>query len=155
MFFFISVGLILFIDWLNSKTSRNRRSYVKKVTYSKLIYETMYFTGGVFCQNKIQQYPIIDIRYYGTKKWAGKHQEGRIVIYLKSNKNITDIVSTVLHEISHHISMVTRCEEYICYNEILKKFGYEKHPEEIKARNFASQHIQPCIDYLITKGVIE
>ena len=116
----------------------------------------MYFTGSILYENKIKHYPVVDIRYYGTKKWAGRyHNEGRIVIYLKSNESIIDIIDTVLHEISHHISSKTQCEEFILYDKLMVKYGYENHPEEIKARKFASEHLKPCLEYLLSKGVIE
>ena len=116
----------------------------------------MYYTGSILNQNKIKHYPVVDIRYYRTKKWAGRYyNEGRVVIYIRSNESIIDIIDTTLHEISHHISMKTQCEEFEMYDKLLKEYGYDNHPEEIKARKFASEHQKSCIKYLLSKGVIE
>lgn len=128
---------------MKSKFSITNKKYTLKVPYTKLIQETMYYTGSILYENNIKHYPVIDVRYYGTKKWAGRYfNQGKIIIYLKSNDNLIELIDTVLHEISHHISMKIRCEEYLIYDKLMVKYGYDNHPEEIKARKFASEHLK-------------
>ena len=147
---------ILIVGVIKSKFSITNKKYRPKVPYTKLIHETMYYARSILYENKIKHNPVIDIRYYGTKKWAGRYfHQGKIVIYLKSNDTLTELIDTVLHEISHHISMKTQCEEFLMYDKLMLKYGYDEHPEEIKARKFASEHLKPCIEYLLSKGVIE
>lgn len=156
IFIFILGVTFLIVEGIQSLFSITSKNYTIKVPYTKLINETMYYTGSILYENKIKHYPVIDIRYYATKKWAGRYyNQGTIIIYLKSNDNLIELVDTVLHEISHHISMKTQCEEYIQYDKLMVKYGYDNHPEEIKARKFASDHLKPCIEYLLSKGVIE
>ena len=132
-----------------------RKEYVKKVSYTRLVNEVMYYTGGLLHQHGIKHYPKVDIRYYRSKKYAGLHcPEGRIVIYTKSHSDVVQIINTVLHEIGHHFQMKTDTKEFKRYSEYQNQHGYEKNPCEVFARDFASNHQKPCLDYLISKGII-
>ena len=143
----IGIGIIL-ISFGND--------YKRKVPYTRLVNEVMCYTGGLLHQNNIKYYPKLELRYYKHNKWGGLHfPEGRIIIYTKSHSDVTQLISTTLHEIGHHFQMKTDPKEFNRYNEYSKKFGYRKNPCEVYARQFASQHLQPCIDYLLQKGVIE
>lgn len=130
--------------------------YNSNVPLTKLVNEVMYYTGGILHENGIKHYPTVELRYYRHKKWSGLHMgNGTIIIYTKSNSSILDLVDTTLHEISHHISMKTKCDEWVRYDELMKEYSYKNHPEEIKARNFSSKHIQPCIEHLEKGGIIK
>jgi len=143
--------LISLIDILLGR----RKKYLKKVPYTRLVFETMYYTGGLLHQNGIKVYPQVDIRYYRSKKYLGIHcPEGRIIIYTKSHSDVVQIINTVLHEIGHHFQMKTDTKEFKRYSEYQNQHGYEKNPCEIYARDFASLHQQPCLDFLLAKGII-
>ena len=130
--------------------------YVRKVPYTRLINEVMCYTGVLLNQNNIKYYPQIEIRYYKHKKWGGLHfTDGKIIIYTKSHQDVTQLISTILHEIGHHFQMKTDPKEYNRYKEYSKKYGYKNNPCEVYARQFASQNLQPCIDFLLQKGIIE
>ena len=152
----VIVGGILFvIELFQQLFVVEEQTYVRKVTYSKLIHETIFYTGGLLNQNKIKQYPTVDIRYYKHSKWGGLHYgNGKVVIYTKSHKDVHEIVNTVLHEIGHHLQMKTDPKEYNRYNEYEKIHGYWFNPCEIYARDFSTKHLQPCIEYLESKGII-
>ena len=133
----------------------DRKEYIKKVPYTRLVFETMYYTGGLLHQNGIKVYPQVDIKYYHSKKYLGIHcPEGRIVIYTQSHSSVIQIVNTVLHEVGHHFQMKTDSKEYKRYSDYQNQYGYEKNPCEIYARDFASLHQQPCLDFLLAKGII-
>ncbi len=129
--------------------------YKSTVPLTRLVNEVMNYTGEIFNENGIKHYPVLELRYYKHKKWLGLHRgDGTIIIYTKSNTTVQILIDTTLHEISHHISMKTKCDSWVRYDQILKEIGYQKHPEEIKARNFASQNLEPCLKYLLEKNVI-
>lgn len=149
-------GIVLLIIGIGIIVIPINYDYKRKVPYTRLVNEVMCYTGGLLQQNNIKYYPRVELRYYKHKKWGGLHYaEGKIVVYTKSHADVTQLVSTILHEIGHHFQMLTDPKEYNRYNDYSKKFGYENNPCEVYAQQFASQHLQPCIDYLLTKGIIE
>ena len=113
--------------------------YIRKVPYTKLVNEVMYYTGRLLNQNNIKYFPRIELRYYRNKKRNGFHlPEGKIIIYTKSHSDVTQLISTTLHEIGHHFQMKTDPKEFNRYSDYSKKFGYENNPCEVYARQFAS-----------------
>jgi len=133
----------------------NRKKYVKKVPYTQLVNEVMYYTGGLLHQNGIKIYPQVEVRYYKNKQFAGLHYpEGRIVIYTKSHTDVIQIVNTVLHEVGHHFQMKTDSKEYKRYSEYQKVYKWEDNPCEKFACEFASKHQQYCLDFLLSKDII-
>ncbi len=150
------VGITLLIIGIGIILIPSNDDYIRKVPYTQLVNEVMCYTGSLLHQNNIKYYPQLQLRYYKHVKWGGVHfAEGKIVIYTKSHADVTQLVSTTLHEIGHHFQMKTDPKEFNKYIEYSKKFGYDKNPCEVYARQFASQHLQPCIDYLLSKNVIE
>ena len=132
-----------------------RKKYVKKVPYTQLVNEVMYYTGGLLHQNGIKIYPQVEVRYYKNKQFAGLHYpEGRIVIYTKSHTDVIQIVNTVLHEVGHHFQMKTDSKEYKRYSEYQKVYKWEDNPCEKFACEFASKHQQYCLDFLLSKDII-
>ncbi len=155
---FVIIGFILgyfLIDIVVDLIFPKEYKYKSNVPYTTLVNETMYFTGKILKQNNIKDFPKVEIRYYQYSKWCGKFLNGTIIIYIKSHTSVEQIIENTLHEMSHFISNMNKCDEYIRYNTLLKEVGYEKHPEEIKARKFARVNLNDCLKYLEKKGVIE
>lgn len=76
-----------------------------------------------------------------------------IIIHLKSHKgDLTEICSTVLHEIMHHIQSKKDPE----FRKLLnyKKYGYSNNRIEVEARAFENLYCQNCMKDLCEKGVI-
>ncbi len=149
-------GITLLIIVIGIILIPSDNEYIRKAPYTRLVNEVMCYTGGLLQQNNIKYFPHVELRYYRNKKRNGLHlSEGKIIIYTKSHTDVTQLISTTLHEIGHHFQMKTDPKEFNMYNDYSKKFGYENNPCEVYARQFASQHLLPCIDYLLSKGVIE
>ena len=87
------------------------------------------------------------IRYYNHTKVEGCYCSYNkcIIIYLTPEKSIREVVDTLLHEYKHHIDMRTQ-KEVRLYSKQLNEFGYDSHPMEITAREFARQHRDKCFE---------
>ncbi len=134
---------------------KENRGYKSNVPMTQLVHQTILFTNDILCKNGIKHFPSFEIRYYKHSKWAGFHSNnGMITIYLKSHQTISQIVDTTLHEVSHHISMKVKNDSWVRYDELMKIYGYHNHPEELKARSFASKHLDDCLTYLENRKII-
>ena len=86
-----------------------------------------------------------EIRYYNHTKVEGYYcgYTKNITVYITPEKRIIDVVDTLLHEYQHHIDMRTQ-REIRLYSKQLSEFGYDNHPMEVVAREFARQHRDEC-----------
>lgn len=88
-----------------------------------------------------------EIRYYNHNKVEGCYcgYNKKITVYITPEKRIIDVVDTLLHEYQHHIEMRTQ-KEVRLYSKQLSEFGYDSHPMEITARNFAQKYRDTCFE---------
>lgn len=129
------------------------RYWVTCVPYARLVRETIYFTGGILAEKGIRYYPSFTLRYYRHSKYAGVFN-GEVVIYLKSNSDIPELVDTVLHEVQHYIQSRTD-RHYKLYGRYTAERGYRDNPFEIECRAFAARHRDECLKYLESKQLIK
>lgn len=87
------------------------------------------------------------INYYNHTKLEGCYcgYTKNITVYITPEKRIIDVVDTLLHEYQHHIDMRTQKEVRLYFKQ-LNVFGYDNHPMEISAREFARQHRDECFE---------
>jgi len=66
----------------------------------------------------------------GSKKTCGWYDpiENKITLFLKPNKTVKDLCSTLIHEYTHY-KQPCRTK----YRKLLNEHGYENHPFEIQA----------------------
>jgi hypothetical protein len=130
----------------------NNKKWKPNVPYTRLVSEIIQFTGPFLAERKIRTYPPFKICYYKHKKYAGVFN-GEVVIYLKSNSDISSLVSTVLHEVAHYQQSKTDTQ-YKKYDALTASVGYWLNPFEIQARAFADQYAESCIKHLASKQLI-
>jgi Zn-dependent peptidase ImmA (M78 family) len=125
------------------------------VSDTKLIQETIVFTGPILREKGVRLYPTFRISNYKHKKFKAYYQDSKIVIYITNNNDIPELVETVLHEVCHHIQfrshLYKNWRPYEYYND--KGWG-RNNPYESEAREFAYEWIEPCIKHLVEKGLI-
>lgn len=87
------------------------------------------------------------INYYNHSKVEGSYCSYNkcIIIYLTPEKSIREVVDTLLHEYKHHIDMRTQ-KEVRLYSKQLNEFGYDSHPMEVVARQFAQKYRDTCFE---------
>ncbi len=87
------------------------------------------------------------INYYNHSKVEGCYCSYNkcIIIYLTPEKSIREVVDTLLHEYKHHIDMRTQ-KEVRLYSKQLNEFGYDSHPMEVVARQFAQKYRDTCFE---------
>ena len=131
-----------------------------KSSYPKLVQEVIYYCSEIFKQHKIKYYPLHEISYYESKRKLGSYfvKQKKIVIYIKSHEGsesekIRQIVHSTLHEVRHHIQLVTN-PDFKNYDNYSKKLSYQKNPFEIDSNNFADKHLDDCITHLKQKNIL-
>jgi hypothetical protein len=55
------------------------------------------------------------------------YQANTIVVYVKHNRNVRDLIDTIIHEFTHQRQAISG------YEKMLKTFGYDAHPLEQEA----------------------
>lgn len=142
-------------------TSREHRilnyDWQKKVSWTRLAREILWFTGPYLAEKGIQYYPGITLRYYSHKTKAGYYHNGikDIVIYVRSHTTIKEFVDTVLHEVCHHIQNHEQAKQFNkLYDAYTDRFGYYDNPFEVESRRFAGEHTTACLEHLYRKNII-
>lgn len=123
------------------------------VPYTVLVRETIHYTGDTLVRKKINHFPNFRIRYYKHRKWAGLFT-GEVVVYVKPDHDIPDLVNTTLHEVMHYIQS-RKSRQYKYYDHYSRTLGYWNNPLEVEARTFASDNLEACLEYLESKQIIK
>jgi hypothetical protein len=55
----------------------------------------------------------------------------------------------------HHIQLMTDYQEYKKYSDYQKVYKWEDNPCEKFACEYAKKNLDPCLAYLVNKGIIE
>ena len=74
-----------------------------------------------------------------------EHHNRLIIIYISNDVKVFDLVDTILHEYFHHLDIVNK-KSAAEYSRLLNEIGYDNHPMEVTARNFAKQHRLKCFE---------
>jgi hypothetical protein len=141
-----------FISNVQQIISNNYKLNTSKIQFCR---EVVLWTGTILRANGVKYYPSISVKYNSSPKYFGvyTYSANSITIYLKNHKgDLSEICSTVLHEVMHHIQSKKDRE----FKKLLnyKKYGYYNNRIEVEARAFEKQYCQICMIDLCKKGVI-
>lgn len=130
-----------------------KKKWIRRVPYTHLVREAIYYTGSILYEKKIKNYPTFKIYYYKHKKFMGVFN-GVVIIYIKSNPDMPTLVNTILHEVKHYMQSKTD-KQFKRYDEFTNIYGYYDNPFEIESRAFADEHCDACLKYLESKQMIK
>jgi len=143
--FFIIYFTILFLLYLRvSFLTRNRKVNQLNIGKKKLVNDVLEFCITNFPSKRQVSFQI---RYYQHTKVMGRyeHHNRLIIIYISNDVKVFDLVDTILHEYFHHLDIVNK-KSAAEYSRLLNEIGYDNHPMEVTARNFAKQHRLKCFE---------
>ena len=91
-------------------------------------------------------YPIVEVKYYKTKKVSGDYCSSNqiIRIFVNNHQTIDELIDTCIHEYVHYIQMPFQTNQ-VEYNKFNKTRGNHKNPYEIEARERAAFYTPKCI----------
>jgi hypothetical protein len=149
---FILYFLTLFVIYVvmtikESRTNNHRSAKIRdlKISKKKMVENVLQWCEINHSIPKYRGKLSFKINYYSHSKVEGCYcgYTRTIILYLKNEKKVIDVIDTILHEYQHHIEMRTQ-KEVRLYSKQLSEFGYDNHPMEISARKFAKQHRDTC-----------
>lgn len=148
--YFLTLFLIYVVMTIKESKANNYRSAkIKdlKITNKKMVENVLQWCETNYSTPKNRGKLSFKINYYNHTKLEGCYcgYNKNITVYITQEKRIIDVVDTLLHEYQHHIEM-RRQKEVRLYSKQLSEFGYDNHPMEITAREFARQHRNECFE---------
>lgn len=155
----VEIGFILYFSTLfliyvvmtirDSSINKNKSAKISdlKISKKKMVESVLQWCESNHSIPKYRGKLSYKINYYNHTKLEGCYcgYNKNITIYITPEKRIIDVVDTLLHEYQHHIEMRTQ-KEVRLYSKQLSEFGYDSHPMEITAREFAKQHRDKCFE---------
>jgi len=149
----VLVIILLPIEWFDKKLSLKK--WKPMVSDTKLIQETIHFTGPILCEKGVRHYPTFQISRYKHKKFRGYYRDSKIVIYIKNFDDIPQLIETVLHEVCHHIQYRSKLyKHWKSYESYDRLWGNYNNPYESEARDFGAEWTEACIKHLEEKKII-
>lgn len=151
---FLLYFLTLFVIYVvmtirDSLINKNKSAKISdlKISKKKLVENVLQWCELNHSTPKYRGKLSYKINYYNHSKLEGCYcgYTKNITVYITPEKRIIDVVDTLLHEYQHHIEMRTQ-KEVRLYSKQLSEFGYDSHPMEITARDFARQHRDTCFE---------
>ena len=94
---------------------------------------------GLPKRKSIPKFSIVKGKESGTYGHYLSDEE-TIRVYYDECKSVGNLISTFIHEYTHHIQNLSK------YDSILEKVGYRNHPMEIEANENAREHKQTCLE---------
>lgn len=147
LYFLILFLICVFMTFRDSKTKNNKSAKIKdlRISKKKMVENVLQWCETNHSIPKKRGKLSYKINYYNHTKldgcYCGHNKE--ITIYLTNEKKIIEVVDALLHEYQHHIDMSTQKEVKLYFKQ-LNDFGYDTHPMEITARNFAEKNRDQC-----------
>lgn len=149
----VLVIILLPVEMFDKRLSLKK--WKPMVTDTKLVQETILFTGPILREKGVRHYPTFRISNYKHKKFKGYYRDSKIVIYRCNNSDTPELIETVLHEVCHHIQFRSQLyknwRSYQYYND--SGWG-RNNPYESDANEFSYEWIEPCIKHLEEKKII-
>lgn len=151
LYFSIACFVFSFLVYL----FRPKDTYRLNTSNVQFCREVMKWTGPILIAHGVRYFPSITVRYNKKSRKMGAYipSTNSIVIYLKSHEgDLSEICSTVLHEIKHHIQSKKDPEfrKLLNYN----KYGYYNNRIEQEAREFENAFSKQCLSDLCNKGIV-
>lgn len=152
LYFSIGCFVLAFFAYLMDDGNK----YALNTSYIQFCREVMKWTGPILVAEGIKYYPSITVRYNKSSRKMGVYipSTNSIVIYLKSHEgDLSEICSTVLHEIKHHI----QSKKDPAFRKLMnyKKYGYYDNRIEVEARAFELTYCKKCLADLCKKGILK
>lgn len=155
----VEIGFILYFSTLfliyvvmtirDSLINKNMSAKIRdlRISKKKMVENVLQWCELNHSTSKYRGKLSYKINYYSHSKVEGSYcgYTKKITIYITPEKRIIDVVDTLLHEYQHHIDMRTQREVRL-YSKQLSEFGYDNHPMEITARDFARLHRDTCFE---------
>ncbi|MBN2836166.1 MAG: ImmA/IrrE family metallo-endopeptidase [Candidatus Delongbacteria bacterium] len=138
--------------YLINRITTNQK-WIKIASYTLLVEQTIYYSNDILYSLKIDNFPFYEVSYHKHQGYLGKFTS-RVIIYTKNHNSVKDLVDTVLHEIAHYIQKQTD-PDFHNYDLYTKTYGSWNNRFEVEAREFASQHVDKCLLYLESKGLVK
>jgi len=152
---FYIIGLIS--EYNNSPSPfRKLKNYTLHVPKAKFInYVIEWCKQNMEHPKYHKYYPIVEVKYYKTKKVSGDYSSSnRIIrIFVNNHQTIDELVDTCIHEYVHYLQLPFKTNQ-VEYNKFNKTRGYHKNPYEIEAREKAAFYTPKCIKDLKRLGYI-
>ena len=149
LYFFTLFVIYVFMTIKESKTNNQSSAVIKdlRISKKKMVESVLQWCETNHSIPKKRGKLSYKINYYNHTKLEGSYcgYTKNITIYITPEKRIIDVVDTLLHEYQHHIEMRTQ-KEVRLYSKQLSEIGYDNHPMEITAREFARQHRDECFE---------
>jgi hypothetical protein len=141
------IYVVMTIKESNANKYNSTKIQDLKISKKKLVENVLQWCETNHCIPKYRGKLSFKINYYNHTKVEGCYcgYTRTIILYLKNEKKVIDVIDTILHEYQHHIDMRTQKEVKLYFKQ-LNDFGYENHPMEIAARDFARQHRDTCFE---------
>jgi len=127
LFWLIELGVVTLWDMIYLKTPTKDLSLGQ---IRKIVFETIKWCEANVGTNKCRpSFSILSDRGGSYIKY-GKYmlRDKKILIYRTGCTDVRRVIRTTLHEYQHHL------QDLELYNVILKFVGYNKHPQEVEAR---------------------
>ncbi len=124
---------------INSLTEKLDMMTIKKIVYMSL----------GWCEKNLSKdghrkppYKISIRKQTGGEPCYGQYEDETktITIFYNNCHNVELLIRTVLHEYTHYLQPIAGK-----YHKLLKKHGYEKHPQEIEARKMEGYYLNVWI----------
>ena len=149
LYFFTLFVIYVVMTIKESKTNNQSSAVIKdlRISKKKMVESVLQWCETNHSIPKKRGELSYKINYYNHTKLEGCYcgYTKNITIYITPEKRIIDVVDTLLHEYQHHIEMRTQ-KEVRLYSKQLSEIGYDNHPMEITAREFARQHRDECFE---------
>ena len=149
LYFFTLFLIYVVMTIKESKANNYRSAKIKdlKITKKKMVENVLQWCETNYSIPKNRGKLSYKINYYNHTKLEGCYcgYNKNITVYITPEKRIIDVVDTLLHEYQHHIEMRTQ-KEVRLYSKQLSEIGYDNHPMEKSAREFARQHRDECFE---------
>ncbi|RAR73808.1 hypothetical protein [Flavobacterium aciduliphilum] len=165
LLYMISLGLLYVIGLViednkknyqsvkNYRTKKNQKLNVNKSKFVNLVID--------WCKQNLEHpryhkyYPIVEVKYYKTKKVSGDYSSSKkiIRIFVNNHQTISELVDTCIHEYIHYLQMPFQSNQ-VEYDKLNKTNAYYNNPYEVEAREKAAFHTPQCIKELKRLGYI-
>ena len=149
LYFFTLFVIYVVMTIKESKTNNQSSAVIKdlRISKKKMVESVLQWCETNHSIPKKRGKLSYKINYYNHTKLEGCYcgYTKNITVYITPEKRIIDVLDTLLHEYKHHIDMRTQKEVKLYFKQ-LSEFGYDSHPMEISAREFAKQHRDECFE---------
>jgi hypothetical protein len=139
--------LMLFIESFEDNKISRLKLYdlpIQKTRFVQLVID--------WCHDNIAfsntQKPIVSLKYYKHKKFAGLYYSRyhECIIYVNKHVSLQEVTNTIIHEYVHARQRSKTFDKM--YHKYQIEIGYENNPFEVEARDVAKKHEKECLKWV-------